>query len=70
MGVDPDQYQWATSAANLPWITVYQSPASPASHLTGYNVRSVPAVFVIADGELTDRVADMASLPSAVGRHF
>lgn len=70
VGVDPDQYQWATSAANLPWITVYQSPASPASHLTGYNVRSVPAVFVIAGGELTDRVADMESLSSVVGRHF
>ncbi|MDE6490531.1 MAG: redoxin domain-containing protein [Muribaculaceae bacterium] len=70
VGVDPDQYQWSTSAANLPWVTVYQSPASPASHLTSYNVRSVPAVFVIADGELTDRVPDMESLPAAVSRHF
>lgn len=70
VGVGDDQYRWRQSANNLPWITVYQSPASPAGNITNYNVRSLPAVFVIAGGDITDRITDISALPAAVRRHI
>ncbi len=70
VGLGNDQYRWRQSATNLPWVTVYQSPASPASNITNYNVRTLPAMFVIANGDITDRITDINALPGAVRRHL
>ena len=68
VAADPDEYAWRQSAANLPWITVYQTPVSPASNLLNYNVRALPATFLIVDGEIRERITDPTKVADAVAR--
>lgn len=68
VAVDPDELTWRQSAVNLPWITVYQSPSSPASNLTNYNVQAIPSTFVIVNGDITARTATADELRAALNR--
>lgn len=68
VSVDPDEYAWKQSAKNLPWITVYNN-VSDNKVLRQYNVSEVPTTFVFnRDGELVERVLDIADLEPAVAK--
>ncbi|MCH5319387.1 MAG: DUF4369 domain-containing protein [Paramuribaculum sp.] len=67
---DPDDYQWRQSAKNLPWITVFNPTATNRQSLIDYNVGKIPTTFVIANGELVDRVEDPTKLSGSVAKYF
>lgn len=69
VSVDEDEYAWKQAAKNLPWITVYNSVADGGKVLRQYNVAQVPTTFVFnREGELVERVLDIADLDSAVAK--
>lgn len=69
VSVDTDEYTWKQSARNLPWITVLNNLSDGARVLRQYNVGSIPTTFVFnRNGELAERVLDIADLDSAVAR--
>lgn len=70
IGFDDNEYQWRQAAKNLPWITVYNSATDGLDNLLRYNVGSLPAAFIIANGEIAERITDLTTLPSRVGRYF
>lgn len=71
VAVDPDEYAWRNSAKNLPWITVYASPTTDAMPLANYNVRNIPALFIInRKGELSERVENITDLTAAVRKYM
>lgn len=56
VALDPDKALWArvVKEQKLPWINVCDSRGSASPYALLYNISSVPAAFVIADGELVD----------------
>ncbi len=56
VSLDPDKAAWArvVKEQKLPWINVCDSRGSASPYVALYNIGSVPAAFVIADGELVD----------------
>lgn len=69
VAVDDDEYAWKQAAKNLPWITVYNNVSDGGKVLRQYNVGQVPTTFVFnRDGELVERVLDIADLDSAVAK--
>lgn len=70
VSLDDDEYRWKQSARNLPWITVFNSKTDGVKHLNNYNVQSLPTTFIIAGGEIAERVSDPAELSSAVAKRL
>lgn len=71
VSVDDDEFAWKQAAANIPWISVYNSPKNGAQTLLRYNVTNLPATFVInRNGELVERIDDITKLSSAVKRYL
>lgn len=70
VGVDPDEYVWKQAARELPWITVYNSPNGTSDNLLNYNVTSLPATFIIADGEIAERITDIKDLQPTLARYL
>ncbi len=71
IGFDEDEVFWKDGARNLPWITVYNSPAAGAQTLMTYNVGALPALFVVnRKGELVERIDNLNGLPAAIERHL
>lgn len=69
VSVDDDEYAWKQAAKNLPWITVYNNVSDGGKVLRQYNVGQVPTTFVFnREGELVERVLDIADLDSAVAK--
>lgn len=67
---DGDEVEWKTSARNLPWVTVWNSPADGDQVLAKYNVGAIPMSFIIRNGELVKRVINPNDLPAEVGKLF
>ena len=68
---DDDEQAWKTVARNLPWITVWNSPADGIAALTQYNVGAFPATFIInRKGEIVTRVTDPTKLQAEVAKHI
>lgn len=71
---DPDELSWKRSAANMPWIAVWNGPMDPLDALVAYNVNPIegdPVSFVFdSKGELVKRVVDPAELASALAPLF
>ena len=61
VSLDPDKATWArvVKEQKLPWINVCDARGAASPYALLYNISSVPAAFVIADGELVD--GDMVS---------
>ncbi|EJW89239.1 lipoprotein [gut metagenome] len=67
VSLDADEHYWKTSASNLPWICVRDGNGVYSTNVSVYNVRQVPAVFLInRDNELKLRGEDIKSLEVAV----
>lgn len=65
VSLDVDKTSWAqvVKQQNLPWINVCDSRGADSPYVRTYNIGAVPAVFIIADGELVDgEVTDEKSL--------
>lgn len=56
VSLDVDKAAWArvVKGQELPWINVCDSRGASSSYVALYNLSSLPAAFVIADGELVD----------------
>lgn len=65
VAVDQNEVHWRQSAKNLPWIAVYK-PLNDDSVILKYNVGMVPMSFIIANGEIVERVADPTKISAAV----
>lgn len=65
VALDPDKAGWAqvVKQQNLPWINVCDVLGADSQYVYTYNVAALPAVYIIADGELVDgQVVDEKSL--------
>ncbi len=69
VSVDNDEYQWRQSAKNLPWITVF-NPVTESKTLLEYNVGAVPAIFIISNGEIVERIDNISKLEAAVAKRM
>ncbi len=70
VAVDDDEFQWKQSAKNLPWITVYNPLSTGTTVLNVYNVRNLPTTYVLANGELVDRVDDLSKLNQTIAKYL
>lgn len=71
VSVDNDEFTWKQSARNLPWITVYNSPADGSKNLVRYNVQSLPTSYIInRKGELVERIEDADQLSAKIAKHI
>jgi peroxiredoxin len=64
VALDVDKGMWArvVKEQNLPWINVCDTRSAASPYAAAYNLPSLPAAFVIADGELVDgKLVDKAS---------
>ncbi|MDE7388113.1 MAG: hypothetical protein K2M97_02530 [Muribaculaceae bacterium] len=70
IGFAENAHLWSNVARNLPWITVYQSEAAPVTNLRQYGIQGCPTTFIIADGELRERVDDLGRLSEVLKPYF
>ena len=68
LGFDGNEFQWRMAAGNQPWITVYNG--STDQNLRNYNVGSLPAIFIINNGEIVERITDISNLKSSIARYL
>lgn len=65
VSLDVDKGLWAqvVKEQKLPWISVCDSRGAQSTYASLYNISAVPALFIIADGQLVDgSVVDETSL--------
>lgn len=69
---DANEVEWKRSAANMPWISVWNGPQDNYDALIKYNadpINKTPVTFVFnKDGELVERVSDPAKIAAAVAK--
>ncbi len=71
VAVDKSQFDWEKAAKNIPWVTLYAPENVRADILLKYNVGQLPATYVInRDGDLVERVDDVAKLSGVVERYL
>ena len=70
IGFDEKEYDWRQSAVNLPWITVYNSATDGVQALASYNVGSLPAAYIIQNGEIRERVTDATKMEQIVAKYL
>lgn len=70
LAFDADEVEWKTSARNLPWVTVWNSPTDGEQVLATYNVGLIPMSYIIHNGELSKRVVNPSDLPAQVAKYF
>ncbi len=70
VSVDPDEYVWKQAARTLPWITVYNPSTASAENLLKYNVTALPTTFIVANGEIAERVDDITTLQQSLARYL
>ena len=67
VSVDNDESYWHNSAANLPWICVYDEESIYSENLKSYNVTQLPTVFLIdRDGNIVDRPESTEELEAKI----
>ena len=70
VSIDQDEYAWQKAAKNLPWISVYAG-ANDNKCLVDYNVNFIPTLYVIdRNGEIAERITDIAKIKSTVGKYL
>lgn len=69
LAFDEDEAEWKQSAVNLPWITVWNSPADGSAAIINYNVNMLPLSYIIdRDGVLRTRVTDPTTLDGIISK--
>lgn len=70
VSLDVDKVLWAqvVKQQQHPWVSVCDSRGSASIHAASYNIQALPAMFIVANGELVDgKVVDEASLRKLLG---
>lgn len=70
VSVGDEEALWRNASGNLLWISVYQSENGDATPILNYNVSYLPMTYIIANGEIKERVDDITRLSSAVSRYL
>ncbi len=70
IGFDASEVNWRDTARNLPWITVYNSETDGPLALQSYNVGALPALYVIQNGAIRERVTDAEKIEQTVARYM
>lgn len=71
VAIDDNEVDWKQVAVNLPWITVWNSPADGDTVLRSYYVTALPTSFIIdRNGEIKERVENPQQLASQLARYF
>lgn len=71
LAFDEDETMWKIRAANLPWTSVWNSPADGNDVLLQYNVGVLPMTFIIdRQGNLAERVVDPTELQKVIAKYF
>lgn len=69
---DSNEVDWKRSAANMPWIAVWNGPRDNVEALFNYNadpINGAPVTFVFnRAGELVERVSDPSKIAAAVAK--
>lgn len=66
---DSDDHFWKNAASNLPWVTVHDAQSVYSSLLSTYNVRNLPAAFIInSEGDVVARIDNYNALASELGK--
>ena len=68
LGFDADEMKWRIAADQQPWITVWNGTSD--LNLRNYNVGQLPALFIISNGGLAERITDMATLEATVAKYL
>lgn len=69
LAFDEDEVEWKQSAVNLPWITIWNSPADGSAAIMNYNVNMLPLSYIIdRDGVLRTRVTDPTTLDGIISK--
>lgn len=67
---DGDEFMWREAARNIPWVAVHNSPKDGDRVLRNYNVGGLPVTFIInSQGQLVERVANLADLPGLLAKY-
>ena len=70
VGYDANEVAWKRSAANMPWIAVWNAPGDNTEALIRYNANPIdgqPVCFIFdKDGDLIQRITDPKELDAAV----
>ncbi len=68
---DSSEPEWKAAAANLPWITVWNSPTDGNAALLSYNVGVLPLTYIIdRNGDIGARITDPGQIEDTVSRYF
>ncbi|MCM1348489.1 MAG: DUF4369 domain-containing protein [Firmicutes bacterium] len=70
IGFDEQEFDWRKAASNLPWITVYNSSTDGVNALASYNVGAIPAMYLIENGEIRERLTDATRIEQTVAKYF
>lgn len=70
VGFGENQHQWANASKELPWVNVFQSESATKTHLTQYAITSIPAFFIIRNGEITDRIDNIENLKESIKKYL
>lgn len=71
LAFDDDETMWKIRSENLPWTSVWNSPADGTDVLLQYNVGVLPMTFIIdREGNLAERVTDPTELQKILTKYF
>lgn len=68
LGFDTDELKWRMTADKQPWVTVFNGNTD--INLRNYNVGGFPALFIISNGNLSERITDIKVLESTITRYL
>ena len=73
VSLDVDKVLWSqvVKQQQHPWVSVCDSKGSASVYATSYNIQALPAMFIVANGELVDgKVVDEASLRKLIKQYL
>lgn len=70
VGFDRNEHLWQERTAELPWTNVYQSETGNRSAISSYFVTELPTVFIIADGEIKERLSNITELGATLKKYL
>ncbi len=70
LAFDENEATWKDAARNLPWTTVWNSPADGMSAAVNYNVGAVPVTYLINNGEIVRRIDNPSDITAATEALF
>lgn len=71
LAFDENEVSWKTAAANLPWVTVWNSVTEGVGPMVSYNVGALPMTFIInRKGEIVARVVNPNDLAKQVAKYI